>query len=156
MFEQLAFDLALVPFSRTETSKRVCDECAKRDSPIGRAAINFVIKRAALRRREPRWRHRRIRWPLYGPITFLACAGARASSSTASTSRGYRRGQAEGWSYGQSETVAAPGAGLDRDARRGLPMASAAVPQGGQGSGFALSSRGPAEAFLGEHCARFR
>lgn len=43
VLEQLAFDLALFPFSRTETSKRVRDECAKAERPIGRAAINFVI-----------------------------------------------------------------------------------------------------------------
>lgn len=43
LLEQLAFDLALFPFSRTETSKRVRDECAQSDSPIGRASINFVI-----------------------------------------------------------------------------------------------------------------
>ncbi|WP_454130692.1 NYN domain-containing protein [Microbacterium lacticum] len=43
LLEQLAFDLALYPFSRTETSKRVRDECAQSDRPVGRAAVNFVI-----------------------------------------------------------------------------------------------------------------
>lgn len=43
MLEQLAFDLALYPFSRSETSKRVRDECAQSDRPVGRAAVNFVI-----------------------------------------------------------------------------------------------------------------
>lgn len=43
LLEQLAFDLALYPFSRTETSKRVRDECAHSDHPVGRAAVNFVI-----------------------------------------------------------------------------------------------------------------
>jgi hypothetical protein len=43
LIDQLSFDLALYPFSRTDTSKRVRDECAKADTPIGRAAINFVI-----------------------------------------------------------------------------------------------------------------
>ncbi len=43
LLEQLDFDLALHPFSRNETSKRVRDACAKVDVPIGRAAINFVI-----------------------------------------------------------------------------------------------------------------
>ncbi len=43
VLEQLAFDLALFPFSRTDTSKRVRDECAKSDTPIGRGAISFVI-----------------------------------------------------------------------------------------------------------------
>ncbi|MDR7188142.1 hypothetical protein J2Y46_000958 [Microbacterium sp. BE35] len=43
LLEQLAFDLALSPFNRTDTSKRVRDECAKQGGPVGRAAINFVI-----------------------------------------------------------------------------------------------------------------
>jgi len=43
LIDQLSFDLALFPFSRTETSKRVRDECSKADTPIGRGAINFVI-----------------------------------------------------------------------------------------------------------------
>ncbi len=43
LLDQLAFDLALFPFDRTETSKRVRDACARGESPIGRAAINFVI-----------------------------------------------------------------------------------------------------------------
>jgi hypothetical protein len=43
LLDQLTFDLALFPFSRTDTSKRVRDECAKRERPVGRAAINSVI-----------------------------------------------------------------------------------------------------------------
>lgn len=43
LLEHLAFDLALYPFSRTETSKRVRDECAQSDTPVGRAAVNFVL-----------------------------------------------------------------------------------------------------------------
>lgn len=43
LLDQLAFDLATAPFSRTETSKRVRDECVERGSPVGRAAVNFVI-----------------------------------------------------------------------------------------------------------------
>jgi len=43
LLEQLAFDLALFPFNRSETSKRVRDECAKSERPLGRSVINFVI-----------------------------------------------------------------------------------------------------------------
>jgi len=43
LLEQLAFDLALFSFNRTETSKRVRDECQKSDKAIARSAINFVI-----------------------------------------------------------------------------------------------------------------
>jgi hypothetical protein len=43
LLEQLAFDLALAPFSRSETSKRVRDECTQAGSAISRAVINFVI-----------------------------------------------------------------------------------------------------------------
>lgn len=43
LLERLAFDLALTPFNRTATSKRVRDECAQNGRSIGRAAINFVI-----------------------------------------------------------------------------------------------------------------
>lgn len=43
ILDQLSFDLALFPFSRTDTSKRVRDECGKSDNPIGRGAISSVI-----------------------------------------------------------------------------------------------------------------
>ena len=43
LLDQLAFDLATAPFKRTETSKRVRDECAGNGVSVGRAAVNFVI-----------------------------------------------------------------------------------------------------------------
>lgn len=43
LLDQLTFDLATAPFSRTDTSKRVRDSCAESESPVSRAAVNFVI-----------------------------------------------------------------------------------------------------------------
>lgn len=43
LLDRLAFDLATAPFSRTETSKRVRDDCVEHGTAVGRAAVNFVI-----------------------------------------------------------------------------------------------------------------
>ena len=43
LIDRLAFDLATAPFSRTETSKRVRDDCVEHGVRVGRAAVNFVI-----------------------------------------------------------------------------------------------------------------
>lgn len=43
LLDRLAFDLATAPFNRSETSKRVRDDCAEQGAPVGRAAVNFVI-----------------------------------------------------------------------------------------------------------------
>lgn len=43
LLDRLAFDLATAPFNRSDTSKRVRDDCAEQGAPVSRAAVNFVI-----------------------------------------------------------------------------------------------------------------
>ncbi|WP_160426641.1 NYN domain-containing protein [Agromyces seonyuensis] len=43
VLDQLAFDLALFPFNRSETAKRVRDSCAAEDMPVSRAAVSYVV-----------------------------------------------------------------------------------------------------------------
>lgn len=44
LFEELAQDLSVRPFSLTETSKSVRDRTGERGSGVSRAAVNFVLQ----------------------------------------------------------------------------------------------------------------